>query len=109
MFKKQQVFQKQFFSFAALVSIIVLISLSSSITAARAGQLIYTPVNPTFGGNPFNGDWLLNQGILQDKGPNAGFGTGGDRTDVDTNVDTNIEDLLGDIDTVIGIDNQNNN
>ena len=109
MLKKQHVFQKQFFSFAPLFSLIILISLSSSISVARAGQLVYTPVNPTFGGNPFNGDWLLNQGILQDKGPNAGFGTGGDRTDVDTSVDTNIEDLLGNIDTVIGIDNQDNN
>jgi len=109
MFKKKHVFQKQFFSLASFASLIILISLSSSITVARAGQLVYTPVNPSFGGSPFNGDWLLNQGILQDKGPNAGFGTGGDRTDVDTRVNTDISDLLGDIDTVIGIDNQDNN
>lgn len=26
---------------------------------ATAGQLIYTPVNPSFGGNPLNGSYLL--------------------------------------------------
>jgi len=28
---------------------------------ALAGQLIYTPVNPTFGGNPLNGSYLLSK------------------------------------------------
>ena len=28
-------------------------------TSAEAGQLVYTPVNPSFGGNPFNGSYLL--------------------------------------------------
>ncbi|HUO94382.1 MAG TPA: curli assembly protein CsgF [Rhizomicrobium sp.] len=27
--------------------------------SADAGQLVYTPVNPTFGGSPFNGAYLL--------------------------------------------------
>ncbi|CAM5384452.1 curli assembly protein CsgF [Eoetvoesiella caeni] len=26
---------------------------------AAAGQLVYTPVNPSFGGNPLNGSYLL--------------------------------------------------
>lgn len=29
--------------------------------SATAGQLIYTPVNPSFGGNPLNGSYLLQQ------------------------------------------------
>lgn len=29
--------------------------------AASATQLIYTPVNPTFGGNPLNGNYLLSK------------------------------------------------
>lgn len=28
-------------------------------TGAHAGQLVYEPVNPTFGGSPFNGAYLL--------------------------------------------------
>ncbi|HUO94385.1 MAG TPA: curli assembly protein CsgF [Rhizomicrobium sp.] len=28
-------------------------------TSANASQLVYTPVNPTFGGSPFNGAYLL--------------------------------------------------
>jgi len=28
-------------------------------SGASAGQLVYTPVNPTFGGSPFNGAYLL--------------------------------------------------
>jgi len=28
-------------------------------SSANAGQLVYTPVNPTFGGSPFNGAYLL--------------------------------------------------
>jgi curli production assembly/transport component CsgF len=28
-------------------------------TSAGAGQLVYKPVNPGFGGNPFNADYLL--------------------------------------------------
>lgn len=32
---------------------------------ALAGQLIYTPVNPSFGGNPLNGPYLLNSAQAQ--------------------------------------------
>ena len=34
---------------------------------ANATELIYTPVNPSFGGSPFNGAFLLNQATLQNK------------------------------------------
>jgi curli production assembly/transport component CsgF len=36
-------------------------------TSAHAGQLVYTPVNPNFGGSPLNGSFLLNQ-AAQDNG-----------------------------------------
>ena len=36
-------------------------------SAANATELIYTPVNPSFGGSPFNGAFLLNQATLQNK------------------------------------------
>ncbi len=35
---------------------------------AFASELIHTPVNPSFvGGNPFNGQYLLNSAVLQNK------------------------------------------
>ncbi|MCY1259646.1 curli assembly protein CsgF [compost metagenome] len=34
--------------------------------SAVASQLVYTPVNPSFGGNPLNGQWLLNNAQAQD-------------------------------------------
>lgn len=32
---------------------------------ALATELVYTPVNPAFGGNPLNGAWLLNNAQAQ--------------------------------------------
>ncbi len=37
------------------------------VSAASAGQLIYTPVNPSFGGNPLNGKYLLGSAQAQNK------------------------------------------
>lgn len=34
---------------------------------ARATELVYTPVNPSFGGSPLNGTFLLNQADSQNK------------------------------------------
>ncbi|MGH8389223.1 MAG: curli assembly protein CsgF [Pseudomonas sp.] len=31
----------------------------------QATELVYTPVNPSFGGNPLNGTWLLNNAQAQ--------------------------------------------
>ncbi|WP_434768431.1 curli assembly protein CsgF [Pseudomonas triticicola] len=33
--------------------------------AVQATELVYTPVNPSFGGNPLNGTWLLNNAQAQ--------------------------------------------
>ena len=46
------------------VSLVVLITLAANGVAA-AGSLIYTPVNPQFGGNPNNGSWLLQAATAQ--------------------------------------------
>ncbi|MCX6328346.1 MAG: curli production assembly/transport component CsgF [Bacteroidia bacterium] len=37
------------------------------VKVAVATELIYTPVNPAFGGSPLNGQYLLNQATAQDK------------------------------------------
>lgn len=42
----------------------LLIGLASA-TAVQATELVYTPVNPSFGGNPLNGTWLLNNAQAQ--------------------------------------------
>lgn len=43
-------------------------------SAPSASELVYTPKNPSFGGNPLNGTYLLNLAQLQNsiKDPNAG-------------------------------------
>ncbi|SON58139.1 Curli production assembly/transport component CsgF [Hartmannibacter diazotrophicus] len=37
-------------------------------TTAGASQLTYKPVNPSFGGDPLNGNWLLSQASSQGEG-----------------------------------------
>ena len=32
---------------------------------SQATELVYTPVNPNFGGNPLNGTWMLNEAQAQ--------------------------------------------
>jgi len=39
---------------------------------ASAGSLTYTPTNPTFGGNPLNGSFLLSQAQAQGAGAKSG-------------------------------------
>ena len=39
--------------------------LLATVCASQATELVYTPVNPAFGGNPLNGTWLLNNAQAQ--------------------------------------------
>lgn len=41
-------------------------------------QLVYTPKNPAFGGDPFNYTWLLNSANAQNPFEDDGFGEFGD-------------------------------
>lgn len=50
----------------ALPSAIAALSIAS-IPAAHATELVYTPVNPAFGGSAFNGSVLLNAAQAQNK------------------------------------------
>jgi curli production assembly/transport component CsgF len=47
--------------------------LALAASASQANPLVYTPVNPSFGGSPLNGPYLLNRAQSQDrsKDPNA--------------------------------------
>ncbi|MCQ9616450.1 curli assembly protein CsgF [Paenalcaligenes niemegkensis] len=43
------------------------LSLALASATAMASPLVYTPVNPSFGGDPLNGNWLLNSAQLTNK------------------------------------------
>ena len=45
----------------------ILILASSSVGSAAAQDMVYTPINPTFGGNPFNSAHLLGLANAQNK------------------------------------------
>ncbi len=40
--------------------------------AAQAGSLVYTPVNPSFGGSPLNGNWMMQQADAQNQYKDSG-------------------------------------
>jgi curli production assembly/transport component CsgF len=48
------------------------------LAMAQASELVYTPVNPSFGGNPLNGTWLLGNAQAQNdnSSPSPGMGSG---------------------------------
>ncbi|PZM08176.1 curli assembly protein CsgF [Rhizobium tubonense] len=48
---------------AALTAGIIIAAAGSSY----ASQLVYKPINPSFGGDPQNGNWLLSQASAQGK------------------------------------------
>lgn len=53
------------------------IALLALTGAARAGTLVYTPTNPTFGGNPLNGSYLFNSAQAQNQYTQSNSGGAG--------------------------------
>ena len=50
------------------------VSVSGFASSVNASELVYRPTNPTFGGDPLNGNWLLSQATAQtDGGGSPGF------------------------------------
>ena len=47
-----------------------------TLSHINAQQLVYTPINPSFGGSPLNGSWMLGQAQAQN-GFTAGSGSSG--------------------------------
>nr|WP_136251000.1 curli assembly protein CsgF [Ningiella ruwaisensis] len=45
--------------------LIALTCFVSCIGSVKATELVYTPINPSFGGNPLNGSFLLNKANAQ--------------------------------------------
>ena len=50
-----------------LMTALVAVSLVAIGGASTATELVYKPVNPSFGGNSLNGTYLLNKATSQDK------------------------------------------
>jgi curli production assembly/transport component CsgF len=61
--------------------------LALPVGVALGGELVYTPVNPSFGGSPLNGPHLLNsanaQNKLTDPAAASVFGRSGSQTQLD--------------------------
>jgi len=48
-----------------IIAVSTCLCLSSFSLSSQATELVYTPVNPNFGGNPLNGPTLLNEAQAQ--------------------------------------------
>lgn len=46
-------------------------------------QLVYTPINPAFGGDTFNYQWLLNSANAQNSFQDSSFSFGDDQSELD--------------------------
>ena len=64
---KKPLLAAQFSTFLSTLALLILLS-----TDAIAQQLVYTPINPAFGGNPFNSTQLEADASAQDPYKNAG-------------------------------------
>lgn len=53
------------------VAAIIAIGITAS-ASAFASEMVYHPVNPTFGGNPLNGSFLLSTAQAQGEGAKSG-------------------------------------
>lgn len=49
-----------------ILLVVLLIIFFLSRTKVFGSELLYEPINPSFGGSPLNGSWLLNQAQLED-------------------------------------------
>lgn len=62
-------------AYAAVAAFFLIAGTSTS--EVQASDLVYQPVSPTFGGNPLNGNFLLNQAQIQNQFVDSGGGGGG--------------------------------
>ncbi len=49
-------------------SVLVAAAVMTICGSAQASQLVYRPTNPSLGGDPLNGNWLLSQATAQGEG-----------------------------------------
>jgi len=55
-----------------LCAFVLIAGLAGFAGSAQAQQLIYTPKNPAFGGNPLNYQWLINSAEIQNRFTDTG-------------------------------------
>jgi curli production assembly/transport component CsgF len=55
----------------------VLAASAALLAPAQAGTLVYSPTNPTFGGNPLNGSYLFNNAQVQNQYSQSAAGSAG--------------------------------
>ncbi|BBM02191.1 curli assembly protein CsgF [Microbulbifer sp. GL-2] len=84
--------------------IVFFIFVSIVPVASSATELIYTPVNPSFGGNPLNGNYLLNNASAQNskKDPKSDKSPYSDSSSLDRFTDTLESRLLSQLLTDVG-------
>ncbi|AWF83516.1 curli production assembly protein CsgF [Microbulbifer sp. A4B17] len=84
-----------------LTAVVFLFSFSNLVNAT---ELVYTPVNPSFGGNPLNGNYLLNNASAQNskKDPDAKKSPYSDSSSLDRFTDTLESRLLSQLLTDVG-------
>ncbi|GAA3943635.1 curli assembly protein CsgF [Litoribacillus peritrichatus] len=72
------------------------------------GELVYQPVNPSFGGNPLNGSYLLNSAQAQNsyKDPDAAGSAFSQRSALDRFTDSLESRLLNQLLTDVGSGNE---
>ena len=57
-------------------------------------QLVYTPTNPSFGGNPLNGSWMFSQAQTQNGFTSGGVSTSLTRNDPLANFKENLQSQI---------------
>ncbi|WP_444929906.1 curli assembly protein CsgF [Microbulbifer sp. SSSA002] len=84
-----------------IVAVIFLLSFSGVVSAT---ELVYTPVNPSFGGNPLNGTYLLNNASAQNdkKDPDSASSPYSETSSLDRFTDTLESRLLSQLLTDVG-------
>jgi curli production assembly/transport component CsgF len=54
-----------------MIAAVAVLGVNAAVPAA-ASEMVYHPVNPTFGGNPLNGSFLLSTAQAQGEGTKSG-------------------------------------
>lgn len=86
--------------------IIVLLLFAGSYSFGQ--QLVYTPVNPAFGGDTFNYNWLLNSANAQNQFEDSDLAGFGDLTSLDASLGNQLQGLDGDLPNQVGTSSDGN-
>ncbi|MBP1849448.1 curli assembly protein CsgF [Rhizobium halophytocola] len=57
-----------------MITVLAVAALFAAAGSSFASELVYRPVNPSLGGDPLNGSWLLSQASAQGAGASGDSG-----------------------------------